>query len=185
MNKFNKAFALPNEVWSPVKGYEGLYKVSTMGNAKSLNYNKTGKEKVMKLTKDPKGYLRLHLSKDGKVKTFQVHRLVAQAFIPNPDNLPCINHKDENPLNNHYSNLEFCSYQYNNTYGRRIERVTKAMTNGKLSKPVCQYSLDGEFIKEWPSLKEVQRQLGFNKGNLSACCRGKYKQAYGYIWRYK
>lgn len=166
---------LKEEVWKDIEGYENLYQVSNLGNVKSLNYNKTGTEKILKPAKHSKGYFQVQLWKDGKMKTFFVHRLVAQAFIENPLNLPQVNHRDENPQNNHKSNLEFCDARYNNSYGTRIKRI---------SKKVSQYSLNGELIREFPSASEVERQLGFSKGNISSCCNGRYKSAYGYVWSY-
>ena len=111
------------EIWRDVVGFEGLYKVSNLGNVKSLNYNRTGKEKLMKPQTDGHGYLQVMLYKDGKYKIKKIHRLVAEAFIPNPDNLPCVNHKDENKTNNKEFNLEFCTYEYNNNYGTRKIKV--------------------------------------------------------------
>ena len=162
--------------------------MSNWGRVKSLErIDRLGhlrKEKILSSRPHDGGYAIVALYKNGKRKDYHVHRLVAEAFLDNPDNLPCINHKDENPSNNHYSNLEFCSYQYNNTYGTRIERVAEKRRNGKFSKVVFQYSLNGEFIKEYPSTREVERQLKYKQGYISACCLGKYKTAYGFIWRY-
>lgn len=165
-----------SEVWKDIKGYEGVYMVSNWGRVKSLKY---GKEKVIKPRKAGIGYLQVVLFKNGKGKSYFVHRLVAQAFIPNPDNLPIINHKDEKPSNNNVDNLEWCNHCYNLTYGSRIKRVLD-----KTSKPTYQYTLDGELIAEYPSTMEVERQLGYSQGNISQCCNGKLKTANGYIWRY-
>lgn len=173
-----------NEVWKDINGYEGLYKISSLGRVKSLNYKRTGKERILKLDIDGKGYIQVVLCKNGRGKMHRVHRLVAQAFIPNPDNLPCINHRDECKTNNIVDNLEFCSYKYNLTYGSRIKRVSEKQINGKASKKVFQYTLNGEFVAEYPSTMEVQRQLGYSQGNISLCCNGKLKTAYGYIWSY-
>lgn len=172
------------EIFKDVKGYEGLYQVSNFGRIMSLNYNHTGEPKLLKMSKDKDCYLIVNLCKDGKRKMFRVHRLVAEAFIPNPDNLPQVNHKDEDKTNNFVGtpendykdgNLEWCTNEYNVNYGTRTE---------KTSKSVLQFTLDGEFIREWASTAEVGRN-GFNRGYVSDCCREKYKQAYGFLWRYK
>lgn len=185
---------LPNEIWKPIECFEELYHVSTCGRVKSLNYNHTKQEHILKPSIS-KGYLRVCLSKDGKHYMKFVHRLVAEAFLPNPLNLPCINHINEDKTDNRLQNIEWCDVAYNNSFGSRIERIAKANTNNpKLkalkndpnkSKAVLQYSLDGTFIKEFPSAQEVKRQLGFSQGNISTCCLGKRKQAYGYKWLYK
>lgn len=128
-----------NELWKPISGYEGYYEVSNFGKVKSLSrvvkavsHNKiiTRKtpEKCLKpiLTGKDNAYLTVTLCKEGKCKPILLHRLVAEAFLPNPDNLPCVNHKDENPKNNCVDNLEWCTYAYNNSYGTRNERISKS-----------------------------------------------------------
>ena len=115
------------EVWKDIPGFEN-YQISNYGNVKSLNYGRTGKTKLLKPTISGKGYLQVRLSKFGKPNALLVHRLVAIAFIPNPDNLPHINHKDENKLNNNPNNLEWCDNSYNNNYGTRNKRIAKAVT---------------------------------------------------------
>ena len=167
------------ESWKDKKDYEGIYQVSNCGRVKSIKF---GKERILKLTKDKDGYLIVNLYKNNKSKTFKVHRLVAEAFLPNPDNLPLINHKDEDKSNNIVSNLEWCDVKYNTNYGTRNKRIGKSNTNGKRSKPVLQYTLDGKFVREWESYRECKRN-GFN--HVSECCRGKRKSCGGYIWRYK
>lgn len=162
------------EIWKPVVGYEGLYEVSNWGRVKSLKF---GKERILKLIKDKDGYFIVNLYKNKKIKSFRVHRLVAEAFIDNPDNLPQVNHKDENPSNNVVSNLEWCNAKYNINFGTRSKKVSK-----KLSKPVLQYTLDGEFVREWKSYSECKRN-GFN--HVDMVCRGKQKSCGGFIWRYK
>lgn len=164
------------EIFKDIEGFEGLYQVSNYGRVKSLLH---GKERILQPAKDKGGYLFVRLYKNGQSKIYKVHRIVTQAFIPNPDNLPCVNHKDEKPSNNHVENLEWCDYCYNLTYGSRIKRVLD-----KISKPTYQYTLDGELIAEYPSTAEVQRQLGYNQGSISKCCNGKLKTAYGYVWTY-
>lgn len=122
------------ELWKWIAGYEGLYMVSTHGRVKSMDryiqHPHSGrtfmKGRILSQTTNNKGYKQIRLHKDGKFKGYLVHRLVAQAFIPNPNNYPIINHKDENPNNNHYTNLEYCTYKYNNNYGTKREKLSKA-----------------------------------------------------------
>ena len=184
------------EVWRDIYGLP-YYQVSNLGMVRSFKW---GKERILKPSKNRYGYLQVNLSKDGKHHTKLVHRLVAEAFLPNDDLFKTeINHKNEDKeLNFVYlnsdgsvdeskSNLEWCTDAYNTNYGTRNERVAEAMTNGKLSKVVLQCYLDGTVIREFPSIHEVKRQFGFNQGAISNCCNGhpKYSHAYGYIWRYK
>ena len=192
------------EIWKDIEGYEGLYQVSNLGNVKSLektSKNRWGQycknEKILKPLILTKGYLSVFLYTTTTKTNKKIHRLVAQAFLPNPDNLPQVNHKDEDKTNNvvwinedgsidyEKKNLEWCTNEYNSNYGTRKKRVSIKLTNGKKSKPVLQYDLKGNFIKEWPSVMEIKRQLGFSNGNIAECCRGKYNNIYGYIWRYK
>lgn len=169
------------EQWKDIKNYEGLYQVSNLGRVKSLWY---GKERILKPGMNNYGYLRVPLRKNDKRILYLVHRLVAQAFIPNPDNLPEVNHINEVKTDNRVENLEFCDRKYNNTYGTRIEQMVEKQINGKLSKTVYQYSLNGEFVAEYPSTREIERQLGFKQPSISYCCNGQRKTAYGYKWTY-
>ena len=155
--------------------YEELYKVSNLGRILSLNYRNTGKAELMTPSDNGKGYLVVGLSKNGKEKKCRVNRLVAQTFIPNPDNLPQVNHIDENKENNRVDNLEWKSPKGNCNHGTRNERMRKAQ-----SKPVLQLSLSGELIREWPSIKECGRN-GFNSGNVCLCCNGKKTQYKGIL----
>lgn len=172
------------EIWKDIKDYEGLYQVSNFGNIMSLNYGRTGKPKKMTPYKNKRGYLQVCFRFGGKKTQPFIHRLVAEAFLSNPNNLPEINHKDEDKTNNSVENLEWCTREYNNNYGTRNERVSKKMTNGKLSKPVLQFSKTGDFIREYPSTMECERN-GFDRSAVCRCCRGKLKTAYGFIWKYK
>lgn len=167
------------EIWKEVPGYEGLYEVSDKGQVRSLNYSRTGQTKVLKPSKNPRGYHYVNLCKDGRQKSSTVHRLVAQAFIPNPMVLPMVNHKNEDKTDNRVDNLEWCDHRYNINYGTRNERVAKTM-----SKPVLQFDKSGNFVKEWPSVSEVERQTGWFNTCISACCLGKRKTAYGFVWRH-
>ena len=168
---------MAEEIWCPIKGYEGLYEVSDKGRVKSVGY---GKERIMKLSRDKDGYLIVGLCKNGEQKKCKVHRIVAQTFTPNPDNLPEVNHKDENKENNSVQNLEWCDRKYNYNYGTRIQRISE-----KHSKPVLQFTKDGEFVKEWKSARDVKITLNYSQGNISSCCTGKLKSAYNFIWKFK
>lgn len=204
------------EIWKDIKGYEQLYQISNLGRVKSLGNGKTHNTKIhiLKNVKDTTGYNRVSLSKDGVAKNYNVHRLVAEAFISNPDNLPCINHKNERKDENFVwinedgtidlekSNLEWCTYEYNIKYsnvdkkavisriGSKHTEMTKQLIsdrlkNNRLSKPVIQYDLEGNYIKEWPSAREVQRVLGWHSSLISRCCRGEGEYCHNYKWKYK
>ena len=171
------------EIWKKIEGYDN-YEVSNLGNVKSLNYNHTGKEQVLKAGKNTGGYLFVNLFKNGKGKNHLVHRLVWEAFKGKiPEGFE-INHISEDKTQNNIENLSLMTHKENLNYGTRNERSAKAKTNGKLSKPVIQLDLDGNVIREYPSANEVQRQTGYSIGNISLCCNGLRKQAYNYKWRY-
>ena len=174
------------EAWKPISGFEGLYEVSDQGRIRSVDHFvkcNTGKRfikgKILKNCDRGNGYAFVTLGKDGKQYNMNVHRAVAEAFIPNPNNLPEINHKDCNPMNPSVYNLEWCDRTYNNHYGNRIEKSA-----AKRRKPVLQI-LNGKTIKRWISLSDIGRNTDYTIGNISNCCNGKRKQAYGYEWRYE
>lgn len=163
------------EIWKDIKGFEDKYRISSNGNCYSYFLNRN-----LKPTIDNNGYLLYKLSKDGKQYTFRAHRLVAEAFLDNPGNLPEVNHKDEDKTNNIYTNLEWCDRDYNYRYGTGIERMKKHQHN----KCVLQYTLDGEFVREWESISEAHRN-GFHRSHIIDCCNGKQKTHKGFIWKYK
>lgn len=178
---------MKEEIWRKVKGFEDYYEVSNTGKVRSIsreikrgnkgNYFQEGKE--LTISQNNKGYCIAKLWVNGKGKKYFVHRLVAEAFIDNPNKYPVINHKDENPLNNNVENLEWCSYSYNNSYGTKPERVRKA-----LNKPI--YQLDKqtkEIIKEWNCANEVAKNFNCSRGRISGWCQD-YAEAEGYIWCY-
>ena len=170
--------------------YEGLYQVSNLGRVKNLNYRNTGKERLVKTSKDKDGYLKVNLRKNGEYKTCKVHRLVAQTFLPNTEGKPEINHKIEGDegktlnmvifnkdgtIDKEKSTIEWSTRKENNNYGTRIE---------KTSKRVLQLSLTGELIREYPSTHECERN-GFNHSSVCQCCNGKQKTHKGFRWMYK
>ncbi len=175
--------------WIPVKGYEGLYEVSgILGKVRSLNYRgHRGVVRILKGGPITDGYIGINLSKNGKTKPFREHRIVAEHFCPNPLNLPEVNHLNEKTDDNRASNLSWVTHKENINYGTRNERVAEAhrgIYNTKTSKPVLQFTKTGEFVQEWPSISEAERN-GFDSGHVSACCRGKLKSHKGFKWRYK
>ena len=188
------------EVWKTAvydgEIYEGLYRVSNFGKILSLNYRNTGKSKLMTPVDIGTGYLKVDFRKNRKTKRCLVHRLVAFTFLDNPDNLPEVNHKDEDKTNNFVflnedgsvdkekSNLEWKNHRDNCNHGTRNERSAKARINGKLSKRVLQLSLSGELIREWESIRECGRN-GFSKSNVCDCCNGKQKTHKGFRFMYK
>ena len=160
------------EIWKDIKNYEGHYQVSNLSRVKSIKF---GKEIILKQNIRG-GYYYVRLYKNGIVKNYFVHRLVAEAFIPNPNNYPCVNHKDENKLNNIIENLEWCSVLYNNTYGTRLQKVSEKMRNKKeWSKPIDVYDLNMNFIETLPSIEECGRKYNVLPINIKHCCNGGYK----------
>ena len=188
-----------NEIWRTAvydgEIYEELYKVSNLGRILSLDYRRTGKAELMTPRKRKNGYFQVNLWKNGKYKTCLVHRLIAETFLENPENKPEVNHIDEDKTNNFVflnedgsvdkekSNLEWKSPKDNCNHGTRNERIAKANTNGIRSKPVLQLSLDGDLIREWPSVAECGRN-GFSQSAVAACCNGKRKTHKGFLWMF-
>lgn len=166
----------------PIKGYENNYDITDTGKVFSKISGK-----YLSPTIDKDGYEIVGLFLNGVQKKKKVHRLVAEAFIPNPNNYNQINHKDENPQNNNVNNLEWCDCQYNINYGTRNVKVAhKIKSNDNIKRtPVACYSLCGDLIKIYPSLYSVIAD-GFNKGVVYSICNniGKYRSHKGYIWRY-
>ena len=173
------------EIWKDIKGYEGLYQVSNKGRVKSLNYRRTGKEGILKGKPDKDGYLRVGLCKNKKQKPFYIHRLVAKAFLPNPNNLPEVNHIDENKENNHVENLEWCDRKYNNNYGSRNERASVSMKGKKhkLKKQILCIET-GEIFDTSQDVINIMFNGKGSQSNIRNHLNGQRKSAYGYHFKY-
>lgn len=176
------------EEWRDIQGYEGYYQVSNLGRVRSLDRDvvyKNGRRhkytgKILELSLNSQGYQKAMLSACGAHSTPRVCRLVANAFIPNPANLPQVNHKDEIKTNDCVDNLEWCTAKYNVNYGHRAEKCS-----AKKSVPVLQMTLCGELVGEWKSAREAELNLGIDHSHIARCCRGKLSQTGGFVWRYK
>ena len=182
------------ENWKDIKGYEGFYQVSNLGRVKSLErdvYNYRGtlinhiEEKILASSLDRYGYQCVNLYKNGEGKKMRVHRLVAEAFIPNPENKPMVNHKNEVKSDNFVENLEWCDAQYNINFGTRTARMIKnrksyKFGNAPSAKPIfCE-----ELNKTFDCAKRVEEELGIWGTSIAKVCKGKAKTAGGFHWKY-
>ena len=191
------------EEWRDIAGYDDYYQVSSFGRVKSLEryiQQSDGMKapyrippKILKTKRSPNGYLFVHLSKDGKAHPHRIHRMVAEAFIPNPEGLPSVNHKNEDKTDNRVENLEWCTVGYNNDYGTRQQRV---QINQKQRRAVCMMSLDGEVLRDFPTCLSAARYItGESSGkslrvrvtdnNIRRACRLHQHKAYGYRWEFQ
>lgn len=170
------------EEWRDVKGYEGLYQVSNFGNVWSFYVNRALAKHL-----HPNGYYAVRLCKCGRHKNIQLGRIVASAFLPNPNNLPETNHKDCNPRNNRADNLEWCTRKYNINYGDRTQKMLDSPGYKshieRLKVPILQFQKSGEFVKRWDCASDIEKTQHIDAGNISLCCSGKRGSAGGYIWR--
>lgn len=162
------------EKWQTIIGYEN-YQISNLGRVKSAK-----RGTIRKLQTDKNGYKFIVLRKNNKHKLLLIHRLVATAFLPNPHNYLFINHLDENKSNNSVENLQWCSFSYNINYGTRNQRIAESKY-----KPVIKYSVNGEYLTEYKSIKHAADENGIKRSVISGCCRNIYKTGGGYKWGYK
>lgn len=193
------------EIWKDVVGYEGLYQVSNLGRVRSLWHDVWHKGKILKPSFDgKKNYLFVGLHKNGKTTQRNIHRLVAETFIPNPNNFPCVNHINEIKTDNRACNLEWCTVEYNSNYGnakknmiesrrknnvqdeinKKIKNTKKKNNSFSCEKPVAQYTTDGNLVATYASATDAERKTGISRGGIQRCCVGRYYQAKGYIWKY-
>lgn len=163
------------EEWKDIKGYEGLYQVSNLGRVKRLKGKYMKSERILKQVNAYNGYIVVCLCKHNKHKNFKVHRLVAEAFIPNPENKPTVNHIDEDKTNNVVSNLEWATMKEQNNHGTRTQRTSKKVKAIDIA--------TGEY-NEYNSQSECARQLGLKAPNINMCLKGKCRQIGGYVFEY-
>lgn len=185
----NDFYMNTQEIWKPVPGYEDAYEVSSFGRVRSIartiycrnrwggTISKSFPSRIKAQTNNRNlGYFSISIDRGKGSKTLFVHRLVAKAFIPNPDNLPYVNHKDRNPSNNRVENLEWCTPYYNNHYDGACERSRR-------HEAVRQYDLNGKFIKEYPSQKVAAERTGAHSDAICACCHHRCLSSGGFQWR--
>ena len=182
------------EEWKIIEDYPD-YMISNMGRVKSLNYNRTGKEKILKPSKN-NGYYYLNLCKNGKPQKYKVHQLVGKYFIPNPDNKPFIDHINTDRTDNRVENLRWVTAKENcnnklsiDNYKKRTSKLWERkdyVIKNKVSHsiPILQFTKEGELVKKWLSAKSVEEEIGFYGSAIRECCKGNRKTAYGFIWRY-
>ena len=185
-----------NEIWKDIKGFEGRYQVSNLGRVRSLDHVTIMRRKGYKdcsvlyrgnMLKPSLhlGYYRISMTKNGHKRPYLVHRLVAEAFIPNPNNLPMINHKDEVRSNNVVDNLEWCDALYNNNYGTRNERLFESVCRPRM-RAVLQYDKEGNLIQRFESISEASRLTGIDVQRIHSACHNRERRhgTNGYIFKF-
>lgn len=175
------------EKFLDIVGFEGRYQVSDLGNVRSLNYQNTGKPKLLTPIKHHQGYLLVHL---GENKIRMIHKLVAEAFIPNPNHKRCVNHLDGNKHNNAVWNLEWATHKENTAHAIRTGLRDPHKNNKPLGdenptrRPILQFSKDGQFIKRWECVSEAARQINCNPSQIINNAAGRGRSCHGFVWRY-
>ena len=183
-NKLREEKIIVNEEWRSVIGYEGLYEISSLGKVKRVGrFGNNGKflsPRQLHSFNDKNNYKRVNLWKNGHMKQYPIHRLVANAFIPNPYRHPCVNHLDENKANNVVDNLEWCSFARNNSWGIRGARISK-----KKCIPIIQFDKKGNKLHRFESCIAAAKFIGVSKSAICDCLKGRTKTCSGYIWQYE
>lgn len=186
---------MKEEIWKDIEGFEGLYQVSSFGKVKSIGrtiykQDRWGrvqeyylKEKILSYYINSSGYCVVNLYNGEKCVHKLIHRLVAIAFISNPDNLPEVNHNDENKQNNFYENLSWCDRKFNNNYGKQSKRGRRIASKHRM-KRVEQLDINGTSINIYEGIRVAEEETGIDNTAISRCCRGIFKTAGGYVWRY-
>ena len=174
---------IEREEWRPIDGYGGEYMVSCFGRVMALPTNRRRSPRILAQKKDV--YLRVTLIKNGKMRLFPVHRLVAAAFVPNPFCYPQVNHIDENKNNNRFDNLEWVTASMNCNHGTRKARIRAKQLNSVHACPVVQRTMQGEFVARYASCADIQRVTRYKRTTIVECLRGRSKNAYGFLWEYE
>lgn len=175
---------MENEIWKPVSNYQGIYEVSNFGRVKSLS-----REIIFKPALDRYGYYKIVLRHKGIKKNTKIHRLVAETFLPKQHDRNYVNHKNGIKTDNSLSNLEWVSPKENTKHSyltglRKGSLLGRFGKDHHMSKSINQLTKNNEIIKKWESLKQVERELGFDTSSLSKCAQGKLKTSYGFKWEY-
>lgn len=190
--EFIQSITLPGEEWELAHGCGGRYAVSTFGRLAALSFPYyQGKylcyrqQRIKKQKLNTHGYYMANVIYEGRSRLYSVHRIVAETFLPNPDNLPCVNHKDENKKNNRVDNLEWCTHKYNINYGEQYKiRSVHALKPLTERNPVAQLSKSGEIIKIHRSVYYAVKATGICRASIRRCLKGKRNTAGGYMWQY-
>lgn len=177
------------EIWKDIIWYEWLYQVSNLWYVKSLNYKRNWKEKILKSWISWKWYIQIKLCKNWLQKTYILHRLLLQSFMPNPQNKPAVNHINWIKNDNRLENLEWCTYKENSIHCFNIlwfkwSQYWKFWKDNPSSKKVNQYDLQWNFIKTWDCIKDIEKELEIRNECISRCCKWKYKTSWWYKWEY-
>lgn len=185
------------EIWKDIRGFEGRYQVSNIGRVRSLdktwltyNWKRQGlmeckrKGKLLKPLNRSDGYYGVWLRDGLKKECRSIHRIVAETFIPNPCNLPQINHRDENKSNNRVDNLEWCTAKYNSNYGTRKDRIREYNIKSVMT-PIIQYDMNGNVINTFESLSEAERMSGISSVDIAGVCKGRRASTHGYVFKYR